>query len=58
MPKQDHKQQSHDHKQRRRSKELCKNSKGKSSNITTNASIQERLNKFKTKKKEEYYKCK
>ena len=58
MPKQGHKQQNHDDKQKSRSKKLCENSKGESSNTTTNASIEEQLNEFKRKKKEEYYKYK
>ena len=37
---------------------LCEYSKGESSNSTTNASIDEQLNEFKRKKKEEYYKYK
>ena len=56
--KQGHKQQSHDGKQKSRSKKLCENSKGEGSNSTTNASIEEQLNEFKRKKKEEYYKYK
>ena len=32
-------------------KEFCENSKGESSNITTNASIEEQLKEFKGKKK-------
>ena len=52
VPKQDHKQQSHDDKQKSHSRKLCKNSKGESSNSTTNASIDEQLNEFKRKKKE------
>ena len=39
-------------------KEFCENSKGESSNITTNASIEEQLKEFKGKEKEEYYKYK
>ena len=39
-------------------KKLCEKSKGESSNSTTNASIEEQLNEFKRKKKEEYYKYK
>ena len=39
-------------------KKLCKYSKGESSNNTTNASIDEQLNEFRTKKKGEYYKYK
>ena len=58
VPKQDHKQQSHDDKQKGRSKKLCENSKGASSNTTTNASIEEQLNEFKRKKKDKYYKYK
>ena len=37
---------------------LCEYSKGESSKSTTNASIDEQLNEFKRKKKEEYYKYK
>ena len=58
VPTLGHKQQSHDDKQKRRSKKLCENSKGESSNTTTNVSIEEQLNEFKRKKKEEYYKYK
>ena len=58
VSKQGHKQQSHDDKQKSCSKKLCKNSKGQSSNTTTYASIEEQLNEFKRKKKEEYYKYK
>ena len=58
MPTLGHKQQSHDDKQKSRSKKLCENSKGESSNTTTNVSIEEQLNEFKRKKKEEYYKYK
>ena len=58
MPKQGHKQQNHDDKQKSRSKKLCENSKRESSNTTTNASIEEQLNEFMRKKKEEYYKYK
>ena len=58
MPKESHKQQSHNDKQKSRSKKLCENSKGESSNTTTNASIEEQLTEFKRKKKEEYYKYK
>ena len=58
VPKQDHKQQSQDDQQKSRSKELCENSKEESSNSTTNASIEEQLNEFKRKKKEEYCKYK
>ena len=54
VPKQGHKQQSHDDKQKSCSKTLCENSKGESSNTATNASIEEQLNEFKRKKKEEY----
>ena len=39
-------------------KKLCENSKGESSNTTTNASIEEQLKEFKRKKKEEYDKYK
>ena len=39
-------------------KKLCENSKAESSNTTKNASIEEQLNEFKRKKKEEYYKYK
>ena len=58
VPKQDNKQQSHDDKQKSHSRKLCEYSKGESSNSTTNASIDEQLNEFKRKKKEEYYKYK
>ena len=40
-----------------RSKSFCENSK-ESSNTTTNATIEEQLNEFKRKNKEEYYKYK
>ena len=36
------------------SKKLCGNSKRESSNSATNASIEEQLNEFKRKNKEEY----
>ena len=52
VPKQGHKQQSHDDKQKSQSRKLCKNSKGESSDRTTNSSIDEQLNEFKRKKKE------
>ena len=55
VPNQDNKQQSHDDKQKSHSRKLCEYSKGESSNSTTNASIDEQLNDFKRKKKEEYY---
>ena len=58
VPKQGHKQQSHDDKQKSRSKILGENSIRESSNTTTNASIDEQLNEFKRKKKVEYYKYK
>ena len=58
VPNQDNKQQSHDDKQKSHSRKLCEYSKGESSNSTTNASIDEQLNDFKRKKKEEYYKYK
>ena len=58
VPNQDNKQQSHDDKQKSHSRKLCEYSKGESSNSTTNASIDEQLNEFKRKKKEEYYKYK
>ena len=58
VPNQDNTQQSHDDKQKSHSKKLCEYSKGESSNSTTNASIDEQLNDFKRKKKEEYYKYK
>ena len=58
VPNKDNKQQSHNEKQKRHSKKLCEYSKGESSNNTTNASIDEQLNEFRTKKKEEYYKYK
>ena len=58
VPNQDNKQQSHDDKQKSHSKKLCEYSKGDSSNSTKNASIDEQLNNFKRKKKEEYYKYK
>ena len=51
---QDNKQQSHDDKEKSHSRKLCQYSKGESSNSTTNASIDEQLNDFKRKKKEEY----
>ena len=35
-------------------KKLCKYSKGESSNNTKNASMDEQLNEFRRKKKEEY----
>ena len=57
-PKQDHKQQSHYDKQKSRSKKLCKNSKRERSNSTTNALIEEKLDEFNGKNKEEYYKYK
>ena len=58
MPKQGHKQQSHEDKQKSNSKRPCENSKGGRSNTTTNVSIEEQLNEFKRKKKDEYYKYK
>ena len=58
LPNRDNEQQNHDDKQKRHSKKLCEYSKGESSNSTTNASIDEQLNEFKSKKKEEYYKYK
>ena len=39
-------------------KKLCKNSQEESSNTTTNASIEEQVNEFKIKMKEEHYKYK
>ena len=39
-------------------KKICENSKGESSNSTTDALIDEQLSEFKRKKKEEYYKYK
>ena len=51
MPKQGHKQQSHDDKQKGCSKRLCKSRKGESSSTTTNASIEEKLDDFKRKKR-------
>ena len=50
LPKQDHKQQSHDKKQKSCSKKLCKSSKGESSNTKTNALIEGHLNEFKRKR--------
>ena len=41
VPKQGHKQQSHDDKQKGRSKQPCQNTRGESSDTTTNASIEE-----------------
>ena len=58
VPNEDNKQQSHDDKQKGQSRKLCKYSKGESSNSTTNPSIDEQLNEFKWKNKEEYYKYK
>ena len=58
MPNEDNKQQSHDDKQKGQSRKLCEYSKGESSNSTTNPSIDEQLNEFKWKNKEEYYKYK
>ena len=58
MPKQGHEQQSHDDKQKSRSKRICEKSKGERSNTITNGSVEEQLNEFKRKKKEEYYKYK
>ena len=58
MPKQSHKQQNHDDKQKSRPKKLYENTQGESSNTTINASREEQLNEFKRKKKEEYYKYK
>ena len=58
MPKKDIKQQSHNDKQKIPSKKFCENSKGESSSTTTNASIEEQLNEFERKNKEEYYKYK
>ena len=58
VPNQDNKQQSHDNKQKSHSRKLWEYSKGERSNSTTNASIDEHLNDFKRKKKEEYYKYK
>ena len=55
VPNQDNKQQSHDDKQKSHSRKLCEYNKGESSNSRTNASIDEQLNDFKRKKKEEYY---
>ena len=57
MPKQDHKQQIHNDKQKSWSKNICEDSKEESSNTTTNSSIEEQLNEFKRKKKEKSYKC-
>ena len=50
LPKQDHKQQSHDKKQKSCSKKLCESSKGESSNTKTNAPIEGQLNEFKRKR--------
>ena len=50
VPKQGHKQQSHDDKQKSRSKDLSEYSKGESSNITINLSIDEQLHELKRKK--------
>ena len=58
VPNQDNKQQSHNDKLKSHSRKLCEYSKGESGNSTTNVSIDEQLNEFKRKKKEEYYKCK
>ena len=58
VPKLDNKQQSHVDKQKSHPKKLCEYSKGGSSNSITNVSIDEQLNEFKRKKKEEYYKYK
>ena len=58
VPNEDNKQQSHDDKQKGQSRKLCEYSKGESSNSTTNPSIDEQLNEFKWKNKEEYYKYK
>ena len=55
VPNQDNERQSYDDKQKSHSKKLCEYSKGESSN---NASIEEQLNEFKRKEKEEYYKYK
>ena len=57
---QDNKQQNHDDKQKKSlKKKLCEYSKGESSSTsTTNGSIDEQLNEFKRKEKEEYYKYK
>ena len=46
MPKQDHKQQIHNDKQKSWSKNICEDSKEESSNTTTNSSIEEQLNEF------------
>ena len=58
VPNQDNKQQSHGDKERSQSRKLCEDSKGESSNSTTNPSMDEQLNEFNWKNKEEYYKYK
>ena len=58
VPNQDNKQQSHGDKERSQSRKLCEYSKGESSNSTTNTSVDEQLNEFNWKNKEEYYKYK